>query len=366
MKTFTGFMKGVGMGSWLTNYKRYKMMTREQIEIISPGDWEHFDTYYTLEDFQRVADWGMDHVRVPFDQVILEDCQKPFTYREKGFSYLDKAFDWSHRTGLNVMFNMHHAVGAYCDKPEETLFTTPEEQERFICLWEELEKRYANEDCIFEILNEPATSNAEAWNDLAKRTIQRIHAINPNRRIMVGPVGWNSTGWLPQMATYDDPRILYNFHFYNPMEFTHQRNIFDAKTMVWNRNMPYPADIEIYREYRRFLNLGDDDLQGLDRMDSRYIERCMTNVIKFMEEHPDDILCCNEFSVLNNAKLENRENWYRDVIAFCLKHNIGYSAWNYMHTTYDGTRACLVDDKTREILSPRLLRILQGKEAVGE
>ena len=88
MKTLTGFEKGVGMGSWLTNYKRSRLLTYRQIELISPGDWEHFDSFLTREDFQRVAGWGMDHVRLPFDQdgkqltdeeagQILEELRQP-------------------------------------------------------------------------------------------------------------------------------------------------------------------------------------------------------------------------------------------------------------------------------------------------
>jgi len=363
MKAFNGYMRGVGMGSWLTNYKRSKVMSREQMCRISPGDWEHFDTYYTLDDFKRVADWGMDHVRLPFDQVIMEDCDKPFTYREKGLAYLDRAMEWCSKCGLNVMLNMHHAVGAYCDNGESTLFVEPEEQERFICLWEELERRYIGENCIFEILNEPVTADYESWNELASRTIRRLHAINPSRRLMVGSVRYNSPAWLSKLRTYNDDRIVYNFHFYSPTEFTHQRCILNTEQMIWNRVMPYPGKIDRYLEYREYMNKSNQDLYGLDCMDHRYIERCMQPVLEFMDAHPDEIICCNEFSCMSHIELRQREDWYRDVIAFCLKHNIGYSAWNYMHTPYDGTKASLVREDTREILSPRLLRILQGLES---
>lgn len=362
MKTFTGFMKGVGMGSWLTNYKRSKVLTSEQLEQISPGDWEHFDTYYTLDDFKRVADWGMDHVRIPFDQVIMEDCQNPFTYREKGFEYLDRAMKWCDETGLNVMLNMHHAVGCYCDNGDERLFSDREKQERFICLWEELEKRYSSENCIFEILNEPTTSDYESWNNIAARTIQRLHAINPNRRIMVGSVEYNSADMLSNLQTYNDSRIVYNFHFYKPFEFTHQRCILNSEQMVWNRVMPYPGELDRYLEYRKYMNKDAKDLEGLECMDRHYIENNMQPVLDFMEEHPEDIICCNEFSCMSHIDLSEREAWYGDVISFLVKHNIGYSAWNYMHTPYDGTRCSLVDETTREIVSPKMLRILQGLE----
>ena len=51
----------------------------------------------------------------------------------------------------------------------------------------------------------------------------------------------------------------------------------------------------------------------------------------------------------------------RDVISLLKEHEIPYSVWNYLSTPNDGNRFSLVDDD-REILSPRLLRIIQGRE----
>ena len=60
--------------------------------------------------------------------------------------------------------------------------------------------------------------------------------------------------------------------------------------------------------------------------------------------------------------VEYRENWMRDVIALLKENGIPYSVWNYLSTPNDGNRFSLVDDDTRAILSPRLLRIIQGLE----
>lgn len=49
-----------------------------------------------------------------------------------------------------------------------------------------------------------------------------------------------------------------------------------------------------------------------------------------------------------------------DVISLLKEHGIPYCSWNYLSTPNDGNRFSLVDDDSREILSPRLLRILQG------
>ncbi len=50
----------------------------------------------------------------------------------------------------------------------------------------------------------------------------------------------------------------------------------------------------------------------------------------------------------------------RDMISLLIEHGIPYCVWNYLSTPNDGNRFSLVDDDRREILSPRLLRIIQG------
>ena len=48
------------------------------------------------------------------------------------------------------------------------------------------------------------------------------------------------------------------------------------------------------------------------------------------------------------------------MISLLIEHGIPYCVWNYLSTPNDGNRFSLVDDDRREILSPRLLRIIQG------
>lgn len=40
-----GFEKGMGVGGWLTNYKRFNVLPMERRLTLTPGDYVHFDTY---------------------------------------------------------------------------------------------------------------------------------------------------------------------------------------------------------------------------------------------------------------------------------------------------------------------------------
>ena len=67
MKKFTGFEHGMGIGGWLTNYKRFHVIPENMRMHITVGDMEHFAEYITEKDIAYIASLGLDHVRLGFD-----------------------------------------------------------------------------------------------------------------------------------------------------------------------------------------------------------------------------------------------------------------------------------------------------------
>lgn len=58
-KRFVGFEKGMGIGGWLTNYKRFNVLPEQWRGPLSPGDFEHFDTYITQDDVRNIVSFGL-------------------------------------------------------------------------------------------------------------------------------------------------------------------------------------------------------------------------------------------------------------------------------------------------------------------
>lgn len=359
MKPFAGYMHGMGIGGWLTNYKRIAVLPPEARTLVSPGDIEHFDTYITRDDVRRIAGFGMDHIRLPFDQLVLEDNDHPGTYKDSGFQYLDRFIAWCRLEGINVILDLHKAVGAYCDCEEgNTLLSDPGLQDRFVALWEEIERRYHGQAAPFEILNEIVQDSA-AWNKLAARTVAALRRLNPTRKIIVGGTGYNHPHGLQELQLFDDENVINTIHWYGPHEFTHQRGILQRHPAIYNRAMPYPGDIERYRDYHRFMFKNERAYEQYDRMDIRCIEDGLRPAMEFMARHPEKQLYFGEFGTIRHADIRSRENWMRDVIGIAKREGWAYSVWNYLSTPYDGNRFSLVDDDTREILSPELLNIIR-------
>ena len=86
MKTLKNFSKGMGIGGWLTNYKRFNVLPEDKRLDITIGDMEHFESYITEDDVKYIASLGMDHIRLGFDQIVLEES--PYQYRDVIFQLL--------------------------------------------------------------------------------------------------------------------------------------------------------------------------------------------------------------------------------------------------------------------------------------
>ncbi len=361
MAEFQGFSRGMGIGGWLTNYKRFNVLPTEWRFPLSVGDFEHFETYITRRDIEYIASLGMDHIRLGFDQVVIEES--PGVYRDSIWKLFDNFIGWCEDSKLNTVLNLHKAIGNYCDIPEPVaLLDSPELQQRFINLWIAFEKRYADKPAIaFELLNEVRDVAPGLWNDLAQKTITALRKLNPHRKIIVGSISWNSPAHLADLQLYDDPNIIYTYHMYAPGEFTHQRGVLQAPQLYYNREMPYPCDIERYRDFRRYVFGQENCYENFERMDKEFLRSEMQPAFDFAAAHPDKILWCGEFGTIRHCRLAYRENYMRDIISLLKEHHISYCVWNYLSTPNDGNRFSLVDDDTRTILSPELARIIAGK-----
>ena len=186
MKKLDKFQRGIGIGGWLTNYKRFNVLPPDRRMIITVGDMEHFQSYITEKDISYIASLGMDHVRLGFDQIVLESF--PYEYRGEIIKLLHDFVSWCHKYDLGIVLNMHKALGNYCDiLDEKGLMQDEELQKRFIAMWEMIENEFADDQTVmFELLNEVVNATSEEWNSLADRTVNALRAKNPTRKIIIG------------------------------------------------------------------------------------------------------------------------------------------------------------------------------------
>lgn len=99
----------MGIGGWLTNYKRFNVLPEQWKLPLTIGDFEHFERYITEADVERIATFGMDHIRLGFDQIVVEES--PYRYRESVFGLIETFVKACEKRGLNVVLNLHKAIG---------------------------------------------------------------------------------------------------------------------------------------------------------------------------------------------------------------------------------------------------------------
>lgn len=345
MRQFDGYMHGINLGGWLSQK--------------DSNTKEYTDTFITEEDSRHIAELGLDHVRIPVDYTTLE-TEADAEPIEAGYVYLDNAIRWCRQYGLHVLIDLHKTHGYSFDPLDkdvdpEAFFHTPAEQERFFSLWERIARRYRRDIDIvaFELLNEIVSPNIyEEWNNVADRAVERIRAITPDAWIVIGGIRYNNVTSVPLLHAPADNHIVFNFHCYEPLLFTHQK-------AFWVDNMPSDLDVAWPQSVGDYARIGEEvgisadlagavdkirpEMQGSEIFDHLFLPATET------AEKYNVPLYCGEYGVIDQAPPADTLVWLRDITAVFDKYGIGRALWTYkrkdfglMDPHYDSVRKEMV------------------------
>ena len=342
MKTWKGYQHGVDLGGWFSQCNH----TRER--------YEHF---ITREDIRTIASWGLDHVRVPVDYNLVGD--EKGEYREEGFRILQRVIDWCGESGLNMVLDLHKTWGFSFDEGEreEGFFDSPRYQEMFYALWEEFARRYAGagERIAFELLNEVTDqAYSDRWNRIADTCIRRIRAIAPEVCILVGGYWNNSIDAMPDLGAPQDANIIYNFHCYDPLIFTHQGAPWvRGMDPAFRISMDAPVS-KLAEETAKLIRQDPPDFAGLnpeEAISEEYFVRRFRKAVQVAEER-NVRLYCGEYGVIDRAEPEDALKWYRAISAAFDRFGIGRAAWSYRAMDFG------IADERMDRVRAELIRLL--------
>lgn len=322
MKIFEGFQKGVNLGGWISQFDKY--------------DKEHFDSFITRKDIENIASIGFDHVRVPVDYNVLED--ENGVLLEDGMKYLENCRKWCADLGLNMLIDLHECFGYSFDPLKKDMdrkkfFYDEALQERFLHLWDEIAKAFGpyHDQVAFEPLNEVVLREvADAWNVLLGKYIKRMRRIAPDSYIVVGGVCYNNVLCVPLLDVPMDDRIVYNFHCYEPMIFTHQ-GAYWVEGMPSDFRIGYPLSLEEYRRAGEALTAdlaGAVYKEGISETGEGFFEDIFAPALEKAGKD-NAALYCGEYGAIDLAAGPDRLNWMRDIHNVFRKHGIGHALWNY-------------------------------------
>ncbi len=308
------FYRGINLGGWLSqcDYSEEKL--------------NHF---IEESDFAKIASWGLDHVRIPIDYNILENADGSFN--ESGFARIDWALEMCRKYNLNTVIDLHKTAGYSFDnygESEAGFFDSDELQERFYRLWEEIAKHYGqySENVAFELLNEVTDiSYIDSWNRISNECIKRIRTITSDTIILVGSYENNSASSVPALTAPYDDKVIYNFHCYEPLKFTHQGAYWTDAINPKNR-----------------LSFDESNITP------EFFEELFAPAIEAAKNN-STTLYCGEFGVIDIVSPEDTLKWFKTINSVLDKHGIARCAWSYKGMDF-GISDSRLDDVRDELI----------------
>ena len=207
---------------------------------------------------------------------------------------------------MQVCLDLHTPPGGRDSSYNCRLFQTANHQKHFVEVWKKMARRYKDKKAIvaFDLMNEPVCPDqpepgCAGWAELALRAGYAIRAIDPGRTLVFEPAPWANPSAFDKLKPLPLSNVIYSFHFYYPMEFTHQG--------IHGR----PGDIV----YPGVINGKEWNQEAM--------RKAIARVVAFQEKHKTPIYV-GEFSAARWAP--NGNLWLRDALD--IWEEMGWS-WSY-------------------------------------
>jgi len=228
-------------------------------------------------------------------------------------------------------------------------------------VWSVLAERYGDKNGILlEILNEPVAPDSDTWNKVKDELFWHIRKAAPKAPIVVGSNKWNNPEKFAELTPLDDDNVLYSFHSYQPVIFTHQ-NVNWNPEPYFHQNRSWPGTYAPPQNKDVATTLPIED--GV--WDKNRLRSTMENALEFRAKHKVPV-ACNEFGVYVQVERESQLNWIRDFTSLLKEADVGFSYWNYKNLDFglvsigESLHKDLPQYDNEDRLDRELLRLLAG------
>lgn len=263
-------------------------------------------------DFQWLAGWGFDFVRLPMSYRCWSTPETWFRMDERVLGQIDTAVDWGRVYGIHVCLNLHRAPGYCVNRPPEprNLWRDPEALAACVHHWRSFARRYRgipSDRLSFDLLNEPLAPGAEMTRTehehVIRTLVAAIRAEDPQRLIIADGLSWGNDP-IPELA---DLGIAQSCRAYLPMGISHYR-------AHWVKSEVFPEP--------RWPG-GDHWGETWDRarLEAHYAQWAAL-LAQGIGVH------CGEGGCFNLTPQPAFLAWFRDVLEILTALGIGYALWN--------------------------------------
>ncbi len=246
---------------------------------------------------------GFDHIRLPVRWSSYCDDEDMECINADFMAEVKRVVNILLDSGFKVILNVHH-FGAAANDPKAA-------ESQLHALWKQISKEFkdCDDNLIFEILNEPLSHvDPAVWNQVQNGVVSEIRKTNPSRTIMIGSVNYNNIFSLKDLVPPEnDNNIIASFHYYLPMEFTHQG-------APWDKN------------YVDFVDVTWDATEE----DLSFINNALNVAVAWSEKYGLPVNC-GEFGAYKKGDMESRARWTETIRKNLEKNNISWTYWEFNH-----------------------------------
>jgi aryl-phospho-beta-D-glucosidase BglC (GH1 family) len=292
---------------------------------------KHLREHTTARDIELIKSLGFDHVRFTFEPAPLFEEARPSELNADYLKQLDAALDLLLGSGLAVVFDVH---------PSDEFKLKMRGDDRFVVafadFWRALARHLSARDperLFLEIVNEPMVEDPYRWMGIQAKLAAAIREGAPRHTIVAAGARWSSVDQLLLLEPLADGNVIYNFHLYEPHNFTHQGATWGADYWPYLKGVPYPSSPELVAPLLPSVSneaaRGALKQYGEERWDAARVERMVAQAAEWAERRGVP-LTCNEFGVYRAyAPADARLRWLADVRAALERHRIGWTMWDY-------------------------------------
>ena len=255
----------------------------------------------TEDDIETLHRWGATMARFQIMRRFLavednQDLPEYWAWIDKRLDNLEDVLGWAHARGMKICIDLHSFPGGLRASDRETnMFFDERWTDAFVETWRRIVTRVKGHPAIYgyDLINEPkqTTFAPISYWEVQRRAAEAIRAIDPDTAIVVESNMAASAGTFRYLSPLAMDNVIYQIHFYGPMEFTHQ------------------GVASYARKQKGEIPFWPDPSKGWDR---DYIRKAVKQARVFQEKHKCRIYV-GEFSAVGYAP--GADQWIRDAIA---------------------------------------------------
>lgn len=264
---------------------------------------------FVERDFEWIAEWGFNFVRLPMDYRCWTDPTDWTKLREEVLREVDEAVRFGEKYGIHVCLNFHRAPGYCVNPPPEPKSVWEDEEAQKVCAlhWRHFAKRYKgipNAQLSFNLFNEPADIDPQVHRTVVERMVEAIREEDENRLILCDGRHWGNTPPTELLGL----KVAAATRGYQPFRISHYRAEWVRGSDKWQEpTYPLPEgsalwDINRLREFYRPW--------------------------KELEQKGMGVIV-GEFGAYNKTPHKVVLAWMRDLLTVWKEMGWGWALWNF-------------------------------------